>query len=344
MKYIVNGTDIRENKGIRLGEQRLEKFNFNDEVIHEYGNYNIYEINITTDNTLIELYMLNSSNKLSISEYDTNWGDGVVDKNISHTYNIGTYIIKTKYKVKDYVTKIKNIMYNLTNYNSVFNGYLLSDFPSISKVATLLTSTFGGCINLTISPMLPNSVTGMRSTFLGCTNLTTIRNLPNNISSLIDTFKNCTSLVDAPILPDSITALNGTFYGCEKLKNVYNFPKNLSYMSNAFNGCTSLIEIPKIPDTVTQMVATFNNCTSMINIPILPNSIASLNGTFSGCTNLTGTLKILSTTLTLTNITECILNTQISEIQIPSNSVLAQSTDLEIQTTCGKADVTITRV
>ena len=58
-------------------------------------NYFIFEIDITEDNTVIQL---KNDRRGDTSEWDniTYWGDGTSDNELSHTYNIGKYIIKSK--------------------------------------------------------------------------------------------------------------------------------------------------------------------------------------------------------------------------------------------------------
>ena len=91
-------------------------------------NYFIFEIDITEDNTVIQL---KDDRRGDTTEWDniTYWGDGTSDTNTSHTYNIGKYIIKSKLfthydNSNRYVTNVFSINKNITDcYGNTFSNY-----------------------------------------------------------------------------------------------------------------------------------------------------------------------------------------------------------------------------
>ena len=80
-----------------------------------------------------------------------------------------------------------------------------------------MRSTFSGRKNLTVAPVIPNTVTDMYYAFGGCKSLVIAPEIPNSVTSLYQTFSDCTSLTTAPVIPSSVTNLDVTFGGCTSL-------------------------------------------------------------------------------------------------------------------------------
>lgn len=81
----------------------------------------------------------------------------------------------------------------------------------------LLNNTFMDCINLTVSPEIPDSVVSMKSAFNGCINLTTAPVIPSSVTDMSDAFYYCQNLETAPVIPSNVERLFYTFGECINL-------------------------------------------------------------------------------------------------------------------------------
>jgi len=70
------------------------------------------------------------------------------------------------------------------------------------------------------APEIPNSVTNMSSTFGGCTNLTTAPVIPESVTNMNGTFGGCTKLSTAPVIPSGVTDVGMLFSGCTALTGI----------------------------------------------------------------------------------------------------------------------------
>lgn len=84
----------------------------------------------------------------------------------------------------------------------------------------LLNHTFEKCINLKVSPKIPDNVIHMNSAFYCCDSLQKVTNIPSKVTDLEDAFAFCEELTDVPTIPSGVDNISGTFEGCSNLRNI----------------------------------------------------------------------------------------------------------------------------
>lgn len=154
-----------------------------------YKGYNIYKFNVTANGKIILQSNLRGDG-FTGTVY-TDWGDGTIDTELSHTYyNAGTYEVKTKYSL----------------HGSSGFGYdsrtlsKLVDVIDINKNITNANYMFSKCANLHIVDGTiwdTSNITSMMSMFEECTNLVTVYMDKWDTSKINDIryiFRKCNSL------------------------------------------------------------------------------------------------------------------------------------------------------
>lgn len=150
------------------------------------------------------------------------------------------------------------------------------------------------------------------------------------------------------IFGNNITLCQMMFFGVKftSLPSEFKLPNTIQNGIAMFQGgeLTSLPNNFKLPKSIIKcnMMFAMNKLVSFPeSIFVIPENVDKCNGIFKGNTNLTGVIDIKSTKLTTTtSIKDMILNTQISEIRVPTAFPL---TDDEIKANCGKSDIVVTR-
>ena len=99
-----------------------------------------------------------------------------------------------------------------------------------------LNHTFERCINLKVSPKIPETIIGMNSAFYCCTSLTKVTNIPAGVTDLDDAFAFCDVLTEIPTIPSSVVKMNGTFEACFELKKI-----DIDANPTEFEYCFSLV-------------------------------------------------------------------------------------------------------
>ena len=170
------------------------------------------------------------------------WGDGIVNTQLVHSYaQSGSYTCK---------------IYGVTSIGE--SAFAWSDNLISIEIPDSVTSidkyAFYECCNLT-NVILPKSITNIsEGTFHSCTRLTTVE-IPNLVGIVgVGAFQNCIRLTDV-VLSNSISwILSSAFLNCTSLKNI-EIPDSVGWIHNgAFSGCKSLksVIIPNSVDTVSQ--------------------------------------------------------------------------------------------
>ena len=233
-------------------------------------NYFIFEIDITEDNTVIQL---KNNRRGDTTEWDniTYWGDGTSDTNTTHTYNIGKYTIKSKlFTYRD----------NESGVNS--NRYVTNVF-SINKNITDCYRLFYDCNKLTsldVSNFNTSNVTDMRSMFNNCRLLTSL-DLSNfdtsNVVTMYTMFYNCKSLTSLNVSSfntSKVTTMAEMFKNCSSLTSLdvshFNTIKvnNMGYMFCNCNKLTSLDLSNFNTSNVISMLGMFRACSSLISLDL----------------------------------------------------------------------------
>lgn len=171
---------------------------------------------------------------LAISGSPTiDWGDGIVDTNLSHTYaNEGNYIIKITGSFT-FSTSSSTYLLGSENLNNALQKLYLDNITSIGIYF------FISCYSLQIIN-IPNGVTSIADiSSISCYSLQSV-NIPNGVTSIgQQTFYNCHSLRSISI-PNSVTKFsNSSVYNCSSLKSV-SIPKGVTSIGGAFSFCYSI--------------------------------------------------------------------------------------------------------
>lgn len=242
-----------------------------------------------------------------IGDYVTDWGDGTVNRNTSHTYaKEGRYIIRTenpnpfglgKGVAPDQdkvhcVTKIYKLNTSiLTNGNYLFAGFdNLYQCCDLTFNLTNGSHMFDGCVKMP-NPNTENwhfSGTDLSYMFNNCSSLTSVTlNIPDNITDISYIYKGCSMLTD----------ISGSVFG-EGITNIISWiPSNLTTANNItvktnqklFKGHTKIkhIEGLTLGDSVTDISSWFEGCTKLSEDFDIPLRIVNCTNTFKGCVNMT---------------------------------------------------------
>ncbi len=129
-KFIKGNKNLRNNKKIMYNGKEIKEIEINNYKIIKQQGYNIFEFTFEeASSVIINLANGGAPIKQYDSEYDTDWGDGNINKEISHTYNVNPgdkFVLKTKYSIYspalDGKFKIRclNIDHNMKNANNFF--------------------------------------------------------------------------------------------------------------------------------------------------------------------------------------------------------------------------------
>ena len=239
----------------------LNKLSFyNNNKLNDISTYNVFEFYSDTVTLEDNRYGDNT-------EWDglTDWGDGIINSELSHTYSEkNKYTVKTKYGIdtssKGNLTNVININRNITSMSHMFDGCnKLTELDlsnvDVSKV-TNLEYLFNNCnelVYLNISDWDTSNVTSISNMFSNCNKLSTIVGIEtisvDNVKNMSNTFSNCTSLSSLDLSgwnTGNVTDMSGMFEGCSSLVSVevsdWN-TGNVTNINNIFKECNSLISI-----------------------------------------------------------------------------------------------------
>lgn len=206
--------------------------------LNELNKYAVCTFNITDVNTTI-----NIQNITNMSEI--NWGDGIIDTNLSHTYT------------------------NIGEYTCIIKG-----------VTSIGESAFSSCRSLT-SITIGNSVTSIGDwAFDNCDSLTSIE-IGSGVTSIGDhAFSGCSSLTSIEIGSGVTSIGDWAFYNCDSLTSVVIPNSVTSIGERAFYDCSSLtsIEIPNSVESIGDYA--FSYCRSLTSIVIKTKTPPSLSSTY----------------------------------------------------------------
>ncbi len=239
------------------------------------------------------------------------------------TPNVGDQYIFGDYT---YTYRVRELLYTgdaLDEWSVIVNDVNKTEYGAIlssinGKPVTTMDKTFSHCVNMVVSPVIPDSVTTMLFTYHGCTSLKYIKNLPDSVVSLEHTFYECSSLEASPELPSALEDMFFTFHDCESLLVAPQIPETVDHMQGTFSGCASLKQPPVIPNGVEGMKACFADCVSLETAPVIPESVDNLALTFSGCSALSG--EIVVNCVKLDNCQDCFAGVDRTMISITGSA------------------------
>ena len=269
-------------KNVYAGDNKIKSVYVGDNLIYESIEENVgSEYNIFVFDT----NKVSNSKKVTLQNYRagdttewdglTDWGDGTIDSNTSHTYaSDGIYTVKTKYMINNGSTgdgNTKSMLINCTGINSNITTarYMFYGCKSLTSLdlsgwntsnVTDMEQMFSYCSKLTsldVSNFDTSSVTNMGAMFRDCKSLTSL-DLSNfdtsNVTKMITSgynydigmFYNCSSLTSLNLSSfntSNIDNMDSMFYNCSSLTslNLSSFKVNeVMYMRYMFYNCSSL--------------------------------------------------------------------------------------------------------
>ena len=211
----------------------------------------------------------------------TDWGDGTLDTNTTHTYtNDGIYLVKTKYildesngrnnNTREKLIDCININKNIKDCSNMFSGCInVVEFTNSSNWdtsnVTNMNAMFSQCSGLTtldVSKFDTTNTTGMSNMFSGCKLLTTLDVSNWDTSKVKDIswmFTNCNNITTLDVSnwnTSNVTNIDSMFSGCTLIEslditnwntaNVTNVGHSSWERSGLFNNCKKLTEIKGI--------------------------------------------------------------------------------------------------
>lgn len=292
--------------------------------------YNIFVFDTSIkelDGTSYDTITLHNSTKGDTTTWNglTDWGDGTVNSELSHTYNVkGTYLVKTKWVASDdegslksntraaRVTLIKclNVNKNITEFSHLF--YNCGNLKSVSfdKNTTYNINTmdfmFAGCSDLEgidLSNINTSKVTNMLSTFESCGSLTSLdvsKLNTSNVTTMRAMFSHCHSLTYinlSSLNTSKVTDMSFMFDDCTNLTtiNVSSFRTlKVTNMHAMFQLCEKLEIIYGIGNFNTYNVENtrlmFGHCYALASLDLSHWDLTNANemsAMFTNCNNLT---------------------------------------------------------
>lgn len=213
-------------KDVYAGDNKIKSVYVGDNLVYSAQsgieidplyNYFVFDTSKVSNSTTVTLQNYRAGDSTTWDGL-TDWGDGTIDSNRSHTYaSDGVYTVKTKYMINNNTTGNSNTRKMLIN------------CTGINSNVTTAMYMFYGCTSLTsldLSNFNTSKVTNMSYMFQDCSKLTSL-NLSNfDTSNVIDMsrmFYNCsllTSLDLSSFNTGNVTSLNRTFYYCSSLLSV----------------------------------------------------------------------------------------------------------------------------
>jgi hypothetical protein len=193
-------------KDAHYGNNVIYKIYYGSNLV--YDRNKIYDLNQNV--YIFDLSKVSNNYTLTLQNVNngtyTDWGDGVVNTSLTHTYSHqGVYTVKTRQVIQTPNGGDGNTEESLIN-----------------------------CINI------DNSINDCSSMFAFCTNLTDVRAIPSNVVNCKMMFVN-TKITVAPSIPSSVTNCSSMFAGCSNLTTIPQ--SNINLMVAVKNGtnttCTS---------------------------------------------------------------------------------------------------------
>ena len=312
-------------KKIRINNKEIKKVCHMTTVVWSSmeETYNYFVVEPTAEYMSVALYE-NLDKAGEATAYATDWGDGTVDNNTSHTYSkIGTYTIKTKLQPgssssdNNNITECLGIRKDITSMKNFFkNAKALVKCCSIPDTILNVEYAFSNCTSFNQEVIIPPNVTSMCGTFEGCTALNSNIIIPDGVVDMSDTFWKCSSFnqnIKLPsqlkkmyctfqasgmnqqiIIPDGVTDMCGAFQQCSSFNQLITIPNSVTRLEMTFHSCTNLNQPIVIPKNVTNMARIFYNCISF-NQPIeIPQSMKNMYCAFQGATSFNQDIEIPS--------------------------------------------------
>lgn len=235
--------------------------------------------------------------------YTTDWGDGTVDKRVSHTYSkSGSFRIVTNNsetfgtgsQIPDNfriaITRVLHLNENITNGSHLFDGCTnLLEIKQLTNSFVNGDYMFNGCSNLldinggiTIS-----SGTTMAYMCNDCAKFTKtpISTIPDTCTNISYLFAN-TNITDISGLTFGSGINNATSWLSPKITTANNVTIKNNYVK--FNGCNTLVTCDNFTFTGTDMSEMFNNCNKLQSVKNIRtnNRVINYSSLFKNCSSL----------------------------------------------------------
>ena len=260
--------------------------------------FNIFKIKANDANGMLLTLYENPDKIGEATTYTTDWGDGTVDNNTSHTYStVGTYTIKTKLQPgssdnNNNITECLSIRKDITSMKNFFkNAKALVKCCSIPDTILNVEYAFSNCTSFNQEVIIPPNVTSMYGTFEGCTALNSNIIIPDGVVNMSDTFWKCSSFNQNIKLPSQLENMYCTFQASGMNQQII-IPDGVINMCGAFQECSSFNQLITIPDSVTRLDMTFHSCTNLNQPIVIPKNVTNMERIFYNCISFNQPIEI----------------------------------------------------
>ena len=241
-----------------------------------------------------------------VGEYKTDWGDGIVDMNTTHTYERpGVYTIVTYNvdtfgigSVLDSSISLPIVRFRFLNKSKTNGSHLFDGFENMLQLDKLEGNTFNSY------EYMFNNCSKLKDVDLGgCT-------FSQSVKDMSYMFNNCRRFTINPIniIPDSVTNITNLYYNTEikdltrltigsKVSSCTNwYPQKLEVINSMIirNDIITFKDIKTLKTSygITKPLSTdwsymFEGCTSLVHDILLPTSTTKAINCWKGCTSLT---------------------------------------------------------
>ena len=245
-------------KDVYAGDDKIKSVYVGDNLVYSAQsgieidplyNYFVFDTSKVSNSTTVTLQNYRAGDSTTWDGL-TDWGDGTIDSNRSHTYaSNGVYTVKTKY------------MINKGSTGDSSTRLMLINCTGINSNITTASHMFADCTSLTsldLSNFDTSNVTDMTYMFSECTSLTSLNLSGWNTSKVIimnHMFDNCASLTRLDLSSfntSSVEDMRYMFYNCSKLayldlsnfntKSIGTSSSGYQKMTYMFHNCKMLYE------------------------------------------------------------------------------------------------------
>ena len=242
----------------------------------------VYNVTVSAGQTLQLQNETRGSYNLGITNPNyiyTNWGDGVTDNKLSHTYSAaGTYTLATPYSFA-----YKNGVHDAASMNA------LTGISTIRDTVNSMRHGFVNAYNLTSKPICGANVTDMSLAYYHCTNMPGPAVCGNNVTNMSYAYEDCYKLTGSPVCGPKVTNMCGTYYDCTGLTGAPVCGANVTNMYATYYNCTGITGDPVCGEKVTDMSHAYQYATGLTGAPVCGANVTNMAYAYEDCYLMSGT-------------------------------------------------------